>query len=67
MKRKETTMLNANLGPSNKAWWGTQAQPNLNKEDRENHMGKTLLQKEMKRMFQKIGTKKMIMKNITKA
>ena len=26
--------------------------------NRENHMGKTLLQKEMEKMFQKIGTKK---------
>ena len=35
--------------------------------NRENHMGKTLLQEEIARMFQKIGTKKMIMKNITEA
>ena len=34
---------------------------------RENHMGKTLLQKEMERLFQKIGTKKMIMKNTNEA
>ena len=34
---------------------------------RENHMGKTLLQKEMEILFQKIGAKKMMMKNITEA
>ena len=28
-KRKEIAMLKENLGPNNKAWSGTQSQPNL--------------------------------------
>ena len=32
-------------------------QISIKRGNRENHMGKTLLQKEMERMFQKIGTK----------